>query len=359
MRRPVAVALSTGAFLLILGFPFTQVRFTSVDASVLPESYSGRQVDTALRRDFTADTTSPIEVVIDAPASAAPAVQGLTDAIRNMHGVVQVPPPQPIGSNTWLISVVAGSPTLSDSSRQLVNDIRALHTDYPVHVGGGTADFVDLQASLLSRLPLAIAIVALTTILVLVGLTGSLLLPVKAVVMNALSLSAAFGILVFIFQDGRLTSLLQYQSQGALESTQPILLFAIAFGLSTDYGVFLINRIKEGHDAGLSTTDAVAQGLARTGRIVTAAAGLFTIAIGAFATSSIIFIKEVGVGTALAVIIDATIVRALLVPSLMKLLGEWNWWAPRSLRALHRRLKLDHLEGAPATPTVTGTRSVA
>jgi uncharacterized membrane protein YdfJ with MMPL/SSD domain len=188
-------------------------------------------------------------------------------------------------------------------------------------------------------------------VLVLFAMTGSLLLPIKAVLMNALSLSAAFGALVLIFQDGRLTGLLQYTSQGALESTQPILLFAIAFGLSTDYGVFLLTRIKEGHDAGMSTTEAVATGLERTGRIVTAAAVLMCIAIGAFATSSIIFIKEVGVGTALAVLIDATVVRALLVPSLMALLGRWNWWAPRPLRALHHRLGLDRLEaGAPSTP---------
>jgi RND superfamily putative drug exporter len=167
--------------------------------------------------------------------------------------------------------------------------------------------------------------------------------------MNALSLSAAFGILVLVFQDGRLTGLLQYTSQGALESTQPILLFALAFGLSTDYGVILLTRIKEAHDSGMGTTDAVAHGLERTGRIVTAAAALFCVAIGAFATSSIVFVKELGVGTALAVLIDATVVRSLLVPSLMALLGNWNWWAPRPLRALHRRLRLDRIE-APGTP---------
>ena len=149
---------------------------------------------------------------------------------------------------------------------------------------------------------------------------------------------------MLIFQDGRFTGLLQYDSQGALESTQPILLFAIAFGLSTDYGVFLLGRIKEGHDAGLPTREAVSQGMQRTGRVVTAAALLFCIAIGAFASSSIVFIKEVGVGTALAVIIDATIVRALLVPSLMALLGDWNWWSPRPLRWLYDRLGLERLE---------------
>jgi RND superfamily putative drug exporter len=165
-------------------------------------------------------------------------------------------------------------------------------------------------------------------------------LPVKALVMNLLSISAAFGLLVLIFQDGRLEGLLAFESQGALESSQPILLFAVAFGLSTDYGVFLLTRIKEARDAGADDREAVAIGLERTGRIVTYAALLFCIAIGAFATSQIIFIKQVGVGTALAVLIDAFLVRALLVPSLMALLGRWNWWAPAPLARLHARIGL-------------------
>jgi RND superfamily putative drug exporter len=151
---------------------------------------------------------------------------------------------------------------------------------------------------------------------------------VKAVIMNALSLSAAFGILVWIFQDGRLEGLLRYQSEGALELTQPILLFAIAFGLATDYGVFLLARIREAHDDGLENREAVALGLERTGRVVTAAAVLFCVAVGSFATSSIVLVKEIGVGIAAAVAIDASLVRALLVPSLMALLGDWNWWRP-------------------------------
>jgi RND superfamily putative drug exporter len=222
-------------------------------------------------------------------------------------------------------------------------------SSYPLLVTGNAAYFKDLQSSLASHLPAAIVWVCLTTIVILFVMTGSLLLPIKSVLMNGLSVSAAFGLLVLIFQDGNFTGLLQYDSQGALESTQPILLFAIAFGLSTDYGVFLLGRIKEGHDSGLSTREAVSQGMQRTGRVVTAAALLFCIAIGAFASSSIVFIKEVGVGTALAVIIDATIVRALLVPSLMALLGEWNWWAPRPLRSIYDRLGLERLEAGTET----------
>ena len=183
-------------------------------------------------------------------------------------------------------------------------------------------------------------IVASTTLVVLFLMTGSVVLPLKALVMNLLTLSAAFGLLVLIFQDGRLEGVLDYTSQGALELTQPVLLFALAFGLSTDYGVFLLGRIKEARDRGADDREAVAIGLERTGRIVTAAALLFCVAIGAFATSRIIFVKELGVGTALAVLVDATIVRALLVPALMELLGRRNWWAPRPLRRLYARIGL-------------------
>jgi uncharacterized membrane protein YdfJ with MMPL/SSD domain len=223
-----------------------------------------------------------------------------------------------------------------------VSELRALPGD--AQVSGFSAGFVDLKDSLADHLPLMLAIVISVTLVVLFAFTGSLILPLKQILMNLLGLSAVFGILVFVFQDGRLESLLGYSSQGALEATQPLFLFVVAFGLSTDYGVFLLSRIKEAYDGGVPNSEAVAIGLERTGRIVTAAALLFSVAIGAFVTSEMIFIKELGLGTALAVLIDATIVRALLVPSLMELLGEWNWWAPRPLKRLHDRLGLSESE---------------
>jgi uncharacterized membrane protein YdfJ with MMPL/SSD domain len=229
-----------------------------------------------------------------------------------------------------------------------VRDVRAVASPVPVRVGGQTAGFLDQQKALADSLPLALGILAATTLVILFLMTGSVILPIKALVMNVLTLSAAFGLLVLIFQDGNLEGVLGFTSQGALESSQPVLLFAVAFGLSTDYGVFLLTRIKEAHDAGAPNEEAVALGLERTGRIVTFAALLFVIAIGAFATSEIIFIKQLGVGTALAVLIDATIVRALLVPSLMRLLGDWNWWAPRPLARLHQRFGLSESGPAPA-----------
>jgi RND superfamily putative drug exporter len=214
-----------------------------------------------------------------------------------------------------------------------VDEVRALPAPYYVGVAGDTAGFVDLEHSLGTHLPVVLALVIASTLVVLFLMTGSVVLGVKAVLMNALSLSAVFGILVLVFQHGSLESLLSYRGTGALDATQPILLFAIGFGLATDYGVFLLSRIKEAYDSGVPNDRAVAIGLERTGRIVTAAALLFAVAIGAFVTSKLVFIKELGFGTALAVLIDASIVRGLLVPSLMALLGKWNWW-PGALRRL-------------------------
>jgi RND superfamily putative drug exporter len=192
----------------------------------------------------------------------------------------------------------------------------------------------------LEHLPIAAAIIIVSTLLVLFLMTGSVVLPLKQLLLNVLNLAAVFGILVWIFQDGNLEGLLDFESQGNIEQTIPILLFAVSFGLSTDYGVFLFSRIKEARDEGATDGDAVAIGLERTGRIITSAALLFAIAIGAFATSQIIFIKLNGVGGALSVLIDATIIRALLVPSLMALLGQWNWWSPRWLRRIYWRFGL-------------------
>jgi RND superfamily putative drug exporter len=342
MARPAVFAVVTGALLVALGLPFLGIRFTTVDASVLPTTASARQVSDALSTEFPPHTTSPVRVVVDASvdAQAGPRLATYSTALASLPNVTAVTPPQPRGSHLWELDVVPGYDPLTPQSQQLVRDIRALSAPYPVQVTGEEANFVDLQASLASHLPAAILVVAVVTMLVIFAMTGSVLIPIKTLLMNILSLSAAFGILVLIFQDGRLQDLLGYTSQGALESSQPVLLFAIAFGLSTDYGVFLLSRIKEAHDRGLNTRESVAWGMQRTGRLITAAAILFCVAIGAFATSQIIFIKELGVGTAVAVLIDATIVRALLVPSLMALLGDWNWWAPKPLRRLHGRFGL-------------------
>ncbi len=289
--------------------------------------------------------TTPITLV----AQTRPGTQlerYLTD-VRALPGVADVAPPRAHAARLTLVDVITREHALSDSAQQTVRDLRALDAPFTVLSRGQTATLVDLKNSLADHLPAALALLAATTLIVLFVMTGSVVLPIKALVMNVLTLSAAFGILVLIFQHGRLEGLLDYTTQGALEATQPIFLFAVAFGLSTDYAVFLLARINEARDAGAPNDEAIALGLERTGRIVTAAALLFCVAVGAFATSQIVFLKQLGIGTALAVLIDATIVRALLVPALMALLGDRNWWAPRPLARLHNRLTLRH-EGAAA-----------
>jgi uncharacterized membrane protein YdfJ with MMPL/SSD domain len=346
MRRPGRVAVLSTAFLIALGLPFLGIKFTTVDASVLPDSTSARQVNNQLAREFPANRTTPLEVVIGQPADSAPA-KALAAEIGRLPGVSAVAPAQPAGADTAMIAVAPAHAPLSDATQRLVRDVRAIRAPFYVGVAGETAAYVDLEHSLRSHLPAVLAVIVGSTLLVLFLMTGSVVLPLKAVVMNALGLSAVFGILVLIFQDGNLEGLLAFTSPGALDATQPIFLAAVAFGLATDYGVFLLSRIKEARDAGASDSEAVAIGLERTGRIVTAAALLFAVAIGAFATSSLVFIKELGLGTALAVLIDASIVRALLVPSLMELLGAANWWAPAPLRRLHRWVGLEESTPPP------------
>jgi putative drug exporter of the RND superfamily len=338
MRRPLTIAVASAAVLVACGLPFLHVRFTGVDATSLPASASSRQVQEALQREFPPAATAPIYVVLRAPAAARASLTAYASRLRRLPDAADVLGPMRAGEGVWRIDVVARDPVLSGPAKRLVRDVRALPAPYPALVGGVTAGFLDQQASLKAHLPVALAVLVATTLVLLFLATGSVVLPLKSLLMNLLSLGAAFGLLVLIFQDGRLESVLRYSGQGALESTQPVLLFVVAFALSTDYGLFLLTRIKEHHDRGEPNGRAVPLGLERTGRIVTSAALLFCVAIGAFSTSRIVFVKELGIGTALAVLVDATIVRALLVPSLMALLGEWNWWAPAPLRRLHARL---------------------
>ncbi len=352
LRRPGIVAVGTAAVLIAVGLPFAGVQFTGVDASVLPEDAPARIVDERLQADFPGARTEPVTVVATADRGDRAEVEALAGALEPLAGAQAVVPPRFLGERTWQVDVISGARPLDDRTLDLVRAIRATDTPVPIAVTGEAAEFVDQQEGLGARLPLALAVLGITTLVLLFAFTGSVVLPVKTLVMNLLTLAAAFGLLVLVFQDGRLEGLLDYTSQGALESTQPLVLLALVFGLSTDYGVFLLARIKEARDAGEPDDEAVALGLQRTGRIVTAAALLFSVAIGAFATSEITFIKQVGLGTAVAVLIDATIIRALLVPALMGLLGRWNWWAPRPLRRLHDRFGLAETVPPPRTSLI-------
>ena len=335
MRIPGRIAIGSAALLIALGIPFFSIQFTAIDAQVLPDSASANQVDDALRADFPPFRDTPIQLAVSGGRAEA---ESVAREAHGLPGVAEVRPPMKLNGDTSAVEVISSNPPLSDASQDLAADLRALERNSLTT--GFTASFVDLKDSLADHLPLMLAIVVAVTLAVLFVFTGSLVLPVKQILMNLLGLSAVFGILVLIFQDGRLEGLLGYTSQGALEATQPLFLFVVAFGLSTDYGVFLLSRIKEARDGGATNADAVAIGLERVGRIATAAAVLFAVAIGAFVTSEMIFIKQLGLGIALAVLIDATIVRALLVPSLMEMLGRWNWWAPKPLRRVHARLGL-------------------
>jgi RND superfamily putative drug exporter len=337
MRRPLGVATVSGALLIAMGLPFLGIKFDTVDPRALPPDASARQAYEIVAEEFPPYRETPIWVAVrggDRTELAA-----LTRQVRATDGVAAAAPALRLGPDLAVIQAISADAFTAEASQATVERVRDL--DIPggsVQVGGATADFLDFQSSLARHGPTALAIVIGSTLVILFLMTGSVVLPVKSLIMNFLNLSAVFGLLVLIFQDGRFEGLLGYTSTGALEQTMPILLFAVAFGLSTDYAVFLLSRIKEARDNGASDSESVAIGLERTGRIVTAAALLFAVALGAFATSQILFVKQNGIGTALAVLIDASIIRAFLVPALMELLGRWNWWAPGPLRRLHDRI---------------------
>ncbi len=347
MRRPVLVAIATTVLLLVVASPTPNVHWSGIDATVLPRSQSARVVADTLARDFPAAHGGALTTVIaTAPPSAGAELARYAARLAMVPGVALVKGPAPLADGTWDIVLGSQASAISAAAQRTVAAVRAVPAPVPVLVGGEAAAFADQRSAITGSLPLALTILVVVTVLVLWLMTGSVILPFKTLLMNALSAAAATGILVFLFQDGRLTGPLSYTSQGGIEETDFLILAALAFALATDYGVFLLARIKEAREQGLGEREAVAAGLQRTGRIVTSASILLAVAIGAFATSKIIFLKEVGVGTAAAVLIDAFIVRALLVPSLMALLGRWNWWSPAPLRALHRRIGVS--EVAPA-----------
>ena len=238
-----------------------------------------------------------------------------------------------LGRGTWEIALLPHGSPFSSVQQQLLGRLRALAHPYGALVGGATAYFVDQKSAIAAHIPLALLILLALTAGFLFVMTGSLTIPIKALVMNMLSVSVAAGLLVLIFQDGHLSGPLGFTPIGGLEESSLVLMLVLAFALATDYEVFVLARIKEAHDHGLPDREAIALGIERTGRIVTAAALLFCVAIGALTTSDLFFTKQLGLGAALAVAVDASIVRALLVPSLMALMGKWNWWAPSAAAA--------------------------
>lgn len=373
MRRPIPIATAAVLLLVALGLPFLRVNLVQSDDRVLPASSPAREVGDILRAEFNSFESAAIQVVAPTTSDGQQVDQHSVE-LSSLEGVarvdsstgsyidgVQVIPAGPGhahfaagGGNYW--SVIPAIEPGSEEAEGLVRSVRALDAPEQVLVGGITADLVDTKQALFASLPLALGIIGLVTFVVLFLMFGSILVPAKAVVLNLLSLSATFGALVWIFQEGNLSDLLGFTSTGGLDLTMPILMFAISFGLSMDYEVFLLSRIKEEHDKGADDVSAVALGLERTGRIVTAAAVLIAVVFVSFATSQVMIMKMFGIGMTLAVLVDAFIVRAALVPAFMRLAGRANWWAPRWMQPLYRRFGINESEQPHrATPPVEET----
>ena len=341
MRRPGAIAVATGVVMLALAAPATRAEWTPIDSSVIPTDQSSRTVADTIETEFGGTGASPVTIAVTTSQGAgAPEVAAYADQVNALPGVASPGTPVQLDENTWQLDVTADGEPDGDTAQQLVDETRAVDagTGVDALVAGPAAEFVDQQSAIGSRLALALGLLVALTLLVLWLMTGSVVLPLKAVLMNALTVAASLGVLTFVYQDGRLTGLLGYTPNGGIEPTDFLVTATLIFALSTDYGVFLLGRIKEVRDSGVGERESVAIGVQRTGAVVTAAAILLAVAIGAFSTSSISFIQQIGVATAFGVLVDAFVVRSLLVPSLMGLLGKYNWWAPMPLRRLHDRL---------------------
>ena len=365
MRRPVVYTVVVTAVLVTLALPFLRVQFGGIDERALPAGTESRVVSETLEEDFPPSERGPIDAVVtlpdavDSPAGGA-ALQAYVDDVAAVPGVEGATVADAAGNTARVDIAYAGDP-LSAEARDLVGEIRAVPVPEggEALIGGQTATLADLLDSLASLLPWMALFVVATTFVLLFLAFGSVVLPVKAVLMNVLSLGASFGALVWIFQDGNLSGPLGFTPTGFVEATQPILVLAIVFGLSMDYEVFLMSRIREEYDRTGDNTAAVATGLQRTGGIITSAALLLLVVIGAFSLSGITFIKMIGVAMLIAIVIDATVVRILLVPATMRLLGRANWWAPGPLGRLYTRYGIRESDGDPVPerrePELAGT----
>ncbi|MBO9522174.1 MAG: MMPL family transporter [Nocardioidaceae bacterium] len=335
MRRPVVVMVVVTGALLAIASPFAGVKWGSVDYRVLPDDHPAHIAATKLNEQFGQEK-STANIVLETADKAE--VAAYVEQAAQVDRVLDVRPVSTKRETTLLRATWSGNSQTS-ASRRVVEDLRAVPGPNGDHVlvGGLSADTVDLLASIKSHLPWMLGIIAVVMMVLLFLAFGSLVLPIKAIAMNLLSISASFGVITWIFADGHLQGLLGYTSTGFLDATQPIFMLAILVGLSMDYEVFLLSRVREQWDKTHDNTEAVAVGVQKTGRIITSAALLLAVVIGGFSTSGIVFMKMIGVGMLVALLVDATIVRALLVPATMKLLGRWNWWAPGPLPRLWER----------------------
>ncbi len=333
-RRPLLVILAVLAVLVTLALPAFDLKLTSSGKELLPVSAPQRQFFTALEQDYPRLAGPDLQVVAQADLARTRAYAANLPSVGGQQLTGRV---EAVNDRLSLVSIDAPGGPLGDGAREAVTALRADRPDFPTKVIGQASGLRDFTDSLRSRAPIAFALVALATLVLLFLMTGSVVIPIKALLMNVVSLGASLGIVVWVFQDGHFQGLMGFDSVGAIESTIPMLVLAFGFGLSMDYEVFLLSRIVELHERGADNDHAVISGLQRSGRIITSAAILVVIVFSGFVAGQLLVIKETGVGLAVAVLLDATLVRMLLVPATMALLGDWNWWAPARLRRWHSR----------------------
>lgn len=346
MRRAPFFALGTTAVLLLLGLPFLGVKFGTADDRQLPSSAESHTVQQHIRDGFPGSPGGGLEILAEGRATPAQ-YAAYKQRIADLPDTLRVDGPLVKGDAAYFTVLPKGE-AVDEDAQHLVGELRSLDAPFDTEVTGTAAVLVDSKHAIADRLPLAAAFIAIVTLLLVFLLTGSVLIPLQAVVLNALSLTAMFGAVVWVFQDGHLSALLGFTSPGSIETTLPVLMFCVAFGLSMDYGVFLLSRIKEEYDRTGDHEKSVRHGLQRTGGLITAAAVILAVVMVAIGTSRVTNTKMLGLGIALAVLMDAMIVRSLLVPAVMRLTGRATWWAPGPLRRFHERFGLE--EGIDERP---------
>ena len=332
MRKPVSVTLLSLIFLGILASPLAGAKFSQTDARTLPADNPAAIATDVQAERFPGQTSNPIEILIFGGANKSSEIAEYSASLASVPGIVLVNPAMTYGNDIKITAVHSMLPRTPEA-QELIHNVRDLKEPEGTLVGGVAADYTDSQDGIASTLPLAFGWIVITVLILLFLFTGSIILPIKAIILNVLSLTATMGVLTWVFIDGNLQWLVgSFTVTGTLDTSIVILIAVVVFGLSMDYEVFLLSRIREEHDAGKSNEDAVAVGLQRSARIITAAAMILAFVFASFVLSGVTSIKSMGFGVALAVILDATIVRALLVPALMRLFGERNWWAPQSMK---------------------------
>ncbi len=332
MRRPVAVVTLSLILLTVLSAPIKDIVFTQVDSRVLPASNPAAAASQIISERFPGQEGNPIEIVVPNGAQITNQIDQFTSEVAKVDGIVRIGQLQTYGNDVRVTAIHEMSPRTPDAER-LINEIRDLPSPTGTLIGGVAADYADTQNGIARTMPWALLWIVIGVLLLLFVFTGSIILPIKAVILNILSLAATLGAITWIFVHGNLQWLVgEFTVTNAVDTGSIILVAVVAFGLSMDYELFLLSRIKEEHDAGKSNVESVAIGLQRSARIITAAAGLLAIVFASFMLSGVTSIKMLGFGVAFAIILDATLVRALLVPALMRLFGERNWWAPKSMK---------------------------